>query len=391
MPIYKMGLNFNSLKDLTFESQKYVGGSLGSFGWYFYPFLPTFIFISFYFKDKLSIFLIIISLIFIFSVFYFQSYLRYIYPVFPFLIFFIVRCLAIVQLEDLLLYRSMKIVLIGTIFLNILFLPSATFQYRDLSFSKLVNTTARSDYINFNAPMRSAIEYLNLITSKDSNIAIFASPIIAGIKGKPLIAGWYNPNFQSLVAAASDKEKLIKLLVDMNVQTIVLSDDYIPFNTANLLQQITITEKQFGPISIRHLLPEFQFNDEKFKIGNFGTEGEWSYTNGTPFIPSSIQIISPQNSLNKIVDVTSGRKYKLSLIARSLVPDPKLKLQINWYSLNNQIIGSDITNFICSNEYQVFEKIVAVPYNAIKASIYLGSGSMAEVEIKSASFKELFI
>jgi len=88
-PIYKNEITFSTLYDLTFHSAKYLESGPGAGGFILLLLLVPMVLLLFFKKNTYIFAVFLGALLSFFSIFYFQTYLRYVYPVYALLYAFI--------------------------------------------------------------------------------------------------------------------------------------------------------------------------------------------------------------------------------------------------------------------------------------------------------------
>jgi hypothetical protein len=161
--------------------------------------------------------------------------------------------------------------------LNFAFLPAASWYYRDIDFRALLSASAKSKHELLRAPIRRAIDYINVSEGASARVGFFAPSMVAGLKGKAFVAGWHNYKFNSAVfhirSEAQQSQLLLRLLKENGINMIVLEEGFdfrgrFPA-LAPTLMSLTRLERQFGNISVRSLRKELLFSNDHFKNPDF--------------------------------------------------------------------------------------------------------------------------
>ena len=388
-PTFKMGFNFLTLRDATFSSGKFVEGQTGSFGWVFFAILPLSFLAALISRAKYAVPLVFVSITFIAMAFHSQSYLRYIFPAIPLLILVMAQGIVSIRVESKYLGATVVVVSWLLVGLNLMFLPAASWWYREMNISPILNATSRADFIENRSPVRSAVEYINASEGAQARVGIFSAPFVAGLKGTPFFANWYNDKFIRDIYNVTNVSQLTGLLRKNGINKIILDDGFSPPNIVPLLKSITTIEKQYGGISVRAVRRDLNFSEELLKSPDFQVITGWSLTDATQYNPKSHSVIvSISKIVTQAVEVTAGADYQLAATVRCVAPGSLFRLQVNWLSKKGDFLGTDLTPISCSEDFETHTKIVQAPNEASAGIIYAtGHSGLDQVEYKSLSFK----
>ena len=250
-PLYQSKLNFLSLRDVTFYSNRFIEGSPGAIGFLYFLLLPVSVAISFINQTKYSRLLFSISLCFVFVVFQMQSYLRYIYPIFPLIIFYMLQSFASIAQKMKSLYRKVMVFFVwAIIFLGLPYFLSCTQSYKIFNAQAFLSATEMNSFIRKHSPVRAAVIDINNDITRDSRVAFFSHPYGAGLKGHAIYANWYNNDFIFSVYAAQTKDDMMKLLENYHIETIILDENFNPGgrfpHIVPILKEITEPKEDYG-------------------------------------------------------------------------------------------------------------------------------------------------
>jgi hypothetical protein len=236
--------------------------------------MPTLIIILGYrFYRALTLFFLG-TLTFIATFYFTVSYLRYIYP--ATILLTVVISLAIEK--GVLTFGLIGRVVFGFSFvlvliLNILFLNAASY-YSDFPIKAMVDESFRRDQIIRKAPERLAVEFINQINLQNKPVIFIGNPFIAGLKAKPLIAEWYNPDFLAKIKSINSDGAAIDLLQEYAVGYLMVDKGWNTQNaqlgaSPSFFENVTTEIASFGNLSIREPRHEFLFKNEILKNSNF--------------------------------------------------------------------------------------------------------------------------
>jgi hypothetical protein len=256
IPLYQSHLDILSLRDVTFYSNRFIEGNPGAIGFVYFLFLPVTVAISLINQTKYSRLLLFISLCYVFLVFQMQSYLRYIYPIFPLIIFYMLQSLDSISQKMKSLYKIMIFFVWAFIFFGIPLFLSCTQSYRVFNTQAFLSATGMDIFIRKHSPVRAAVMDINNDFSQDTRVAFFSVPFAAGLKGHAIYANWYNNDFIFLIYGVKTKDDMIKILESYHIDIIILDENFNPGGAwpqiVPILKELTAPGKDYGQgISIR--------------------------------------------------------------------------------------------------------------------------------------------
>jgi Dolichyl-phosphate-mannose-protein mannosyltransferase len=256
-PIFEMGISWNTLYRLTFTSGIYLEGTLGSIGFTLLPMLLTSLLTILLFGNRPSRLLAFVSMAFFVLIFAKLSYLRYIYGVVAIWFVLIPYGMTLAVARSRLLHGAMWAVLVLTIPLNLLFLDSSCWLYRDFPvWNYYITGIGRRELLLQKAPIRLAIDYINLQNDPvDSGVAFFSAPLGAGLRGRPLYPNWFNARFAAAIKDAADPSLLAARLSEWNVLRVIL-DDHFDAAVVERVSRVSDESARWGNISVRTMRHE---------------------------------------------------------------------------------------------------------------------------------------
>jgi len=385
---YNAGIGLTTLYHLTFSSTRYLEGTNGAFGFSLLVMLPLSCSLIFVKKTYLSIMLPLISLVFIIVTFSGQSYLRYIYPTTPIFFFFVAVMLAFLIKTDIWLFRSLFWFGIISVILNLIFFPSAGWPHRSFEFNVLSKET-KEDFLYNHAPVRKAVDYINLVYGKSANVGFFSKPRIAGLKGQAYTNTWHNSGFSKAVSKARNTEKLLNVFKKYRLTHCIVTPDRAK-PIIDLLNKITEEEFSYKGVSVLKVSSKYFFSKELIKNGQFNNGlANWRVMPGVNFLPDRQSIVvSVHNHAKQIVPVTPNTRYALSVLARSHTPDTSLRIQVNWRDNRGKFLSTSTSAQLCGPDFKKIDKELISPENAVTGVVFAKGHSDQPVEIKRVSIKE---
>lgn len=395
-PLFRQGVHWLTLRDMTFDSGRFLEGQPGSFGWVFFVLLPVTMLAALLSKARHAFALTIVSILFIALTFHSQSYLRYIYPVVPLLILVMMQGIQHMGARQAMLGHTVMLtgwLLVG---LNVVFLPAASWYYRNLDFHAMFSASEKNNFLLVRNPIRRAIDFINVSEGASARVGFFAPGMVAELKGKAFIANWHNFKFNSALSgirSESQQPELLRLLKDNGINMIVLAEGFNPGGNLPalepMLKSLTTLEWQFGYVSVRSIRKDLLFTEELLKSPEFNDISNWSLSEPAQFQPGSQSVVvtATANAVQS-VPVAEGANYQLSARVRCVTKGSLFRLQVNWLDKNGSFLGAEITPIPCSDEYDTHTRVVRSPADAATGVVYATGHSGADkVEYKSLSFR----
>lgn len=396
-PLYTLGITWDVIYSMTFESGKYLEASAGASGFqWLLLFIPAVITLI-TFKRLRAIAVLLIGILSFVMVFNSQSYLRY---AFPSLIILIAA--AGVALGSALSARSpsrhlWSVAAVITVALNLLFLNAGGF-YRDFALESLPDQSSREKYLQARLPIKSAVKLVNQLNVEQTPVAVFADPLAAGLSGDALYPNWYNFVFQGEVISVLTEQDIVDILLKRGVNYVILDANWNGVNCCPgedgvkkqaLIEKVTEKIAEYGPLSIRRIKVNHDFKAELLTNPDFTSINGWvlaanaKYDANTGVILASVDSPSTQR-----VAVTAGRRY-LNTVSARCAKEPTLgRIQINWFDTKGQFVNTDIKTFECTPTWSEHAMEVAAPPNTVNAEVYVTGHSSIPLEFKSNSLRQ---
>lgn len=242
-PLYNYSDIKRFLYDFTFHSNKFIEGTYGAAGFFWLIFaIPTALFYLFYQANKLYKFIFFFCILSWISVFYFQSYMRYIVFLIP--IFYILFIYALIHIESLVTKNYtyfLRALIFIIIFLNLVHLNSAT-NYGYINFNVIRNDDKTNYYEKF-LPIQYRIKYINRYDlSENKNLLLMSEPQGANFKGKAFYLNWYNPTLLDQFKEALVKDQLYLFFLKNKYDYIIFDKNFLNNNFLYVGNNLTKSE-----------------------------------------------------------------------------------------------------------------------------------------------------
>ena len=205
--------------DVTFRSSKFLESQNGALGlsWIFLILLLLTAPRSMFTRPVLAA-LLVGSFFFLFT-FSRASYIRYLIPAFPLLLFGFAGYLRALHSEQPNLYRTVVGMTVATILSGAFLLPSSGYWHKNFCLSPLKFKTEAKEYIERNAPARVMVEYLNRAAPGEP--AAFFWIGIAGLRGRPYTSGSHTFEFLRRCEEAHSAEAVKELMAENGIRYFV--------------------------------------------------------------------------------------------------------------------------------------------------------------------------
>lgn len=257
-PLYRSGISFRTLYDLTFNSERFLESGPGAGGFSLLLLLVPSAIYMVYKKNKIALILGLSGLLMFLLEFQFQSYLRYVFPVFAIFYTFIGISLSELKINSPFLYKISALISFLSLVLNLIFINSAA-NYKTFPIELLFNEDTRTRYVTESIPIRDAVQYINSLIT-DEPVLVMANPMVAGLKVDALYPIWYNVKLQEKMVEAKTPEKMTQLIRDAGVRYIILDSSWEPYwakgywgdnSVTGLVAAISNPISTFGTVTVR--------------------------------------------------------------------------------------------------------------------------------------------
>ena len=387
-PLFHSGVVWDLPYQLVFASDKYLEATVGASGFqWLLLLLPSTALLLFLSKWRAGL-LLLIGALSLMSVFHFQSYLRYIFPVLLLLSVLAGVALSQVNLLGKLPALGMVIAGVASIGLNLVFISAGVWIYRDMPIMSVFDPSDRDQFLMDRLPIRRAVDLVNVLNSARTPVAFFASPFGAGLNADALYPNWYNHEFYRSVEAAKDAPSLSKVLADHRSSIVILESTWGSGAQRDIVIAATRLVADFGPVSVRMLKKEVDFSSELL------TNPDLTGTQGWTLFPGAVQpegvdslVVTVSSPAVQTVPVQGGRSYLNTVQARCKDTRAQGRVQVNWLDSGAGFISASIQRFDCTSEWSEHAQEITAPQRAAAAVVYAVSNSDLAIEVNSVSMK----
>lgn len=388
-PLFNQRLSWHSLYGVEFRTHEYLESQDGAAGFQYLWLFPMSLMALAYGRRSIAVTAAAAAgLAGCMAVLEFQPYLRYLYPGFALITAAGFASLALIRNRAPGLARVFVAACVALAALNIYFFAASGWYHRGFYLLSLFNQTENQQYIDALAPSRRAIDYLN-VTSPGQPAWFLGPPQIAGLIGRPYVANWHQPVFNSEVSAAKTAPDLLTVVKGHGLHYFVAPRDLTEFKDSpaifNFLSEYTVTQWQAGSIVLRRLRSDAALTTmfDSPDAGKGWTE--WQRNGNPAFVPASGAMkVSLTDTLVRGVPVRSELDYLYSMEASCPEPDTELRLQINWHDASGKFIATALDPRPCDLAWRTYAKPVKPPENARSGIVIIGGHGAKPVLVRRA-------
>lgn len=379
------GLTWDVLYQVTFHTERFLESHPGAAGFQWLLLLVPGFFALVFRRQHRGTLLFAVAGLCIFMAFQSVTYLRYIFPSFAWVAAGIGVVLSSGQ-TDSIEGRTMPVAAMAVVLLNLLFFKAGT-SYGHLSLQPLLSQTGRETYLNNRLPIRNAVKLVNELNVKWTPVAVFSSPLTAGLNSDALYPNWYNFQFQAKVSESKTAEDIAHLLMDEGVDYVILDRNWGTADKKALIEDATEKLSDMGVISIRKLDNRYRFKTELLKNPDFSSKEAWVLpSNGSEKLADPLTV-SATAPAYQMVSVVPGRRYQNSITARCADHQSQGRMQVNWLDSKSNFLSTEIQVFECSMAATTYTMEVVAPSKASIAVVYASGHTSIPIIFSKVSFK----
>ncbi len=384
---FVQGVSWDIIYQTTFHSEKYMESRMGATGFqWLILFLPALLFTLFTKKYK-GLLLFVIAILAIVLTFNSTAYLRYIFPSFVWVAAGIGVVLSFQNYKYNLLAKIFYVAAGVVVILNLAFFKTAT-SYGGFSFRPILSSEGRENYINKRLPIRRAVKLVNQVNTSNAPVAIFSSPLTAGLNANALYPNWYNHNFSARVREINSVEEMAMLLIDMDISYVVLDSVWGDDTKRAYVESVTIETARFGAVSVRRLHNKYQYTTELLENSDFTKNKGWNFLVAEFEHLEGSVVVNVSNPAIQLVDVKVGKRYKNEVTASCENDNTQGRMQVNWLDSKSLLISADIQLFDCNPVSKTYSMEIIAPSGAAKAVVYAVGHTKELLTINKVSFRK---
>lgn len=380
------GLTWDVIYQSTFHTETFLEAKPGTPGFtWLLLFFPALLVLMFYRQHK-GLILITVAVLSIALTFQSLTYLRYIFPSFVWVATAIGVAISTVEVRSGFLKKVLTFAGWLVVFLNLVFFNSGT-HYGDLFINPLLSSSDRESYLNSRLPIRNSIKLVNMLNIGQDPVAVFSSPLTAGLASDGLYPNWYNQKFQAKVNSTATAEDMAQLLLSQGVFFVVLDNNWGAAVKRRAIEDVTEKLSEQGSISVRKLKSSYLFQTELLVNSNLASCEEWTLSTGLGCQSDNITV-SVSSPAFQVVSVTPGRTYQNTVSTICADQLTQGRMQVNWLDSNSVFISTDIQVFDCEFKETTLAMVVKSPRNAAYAVVYASGHTSMPITFNKVSFKQ---
>ena len=375
------GMTWDTLYRMVFQSPQFIEGRVGAAGfqWLLLPTAAVAVLLS---GNKKALCILLVGAGAMFMTFQSTAYLRYVFP--SFALFSVI--LALPFSDARIFPRSLAIAAGAVLVLaNTRFIQAATY-YGEIKPSALLSQAGREAFLLERLPIRKMVDTVNALNSGYQPVAVFASPLMAGLHGDALYASWYNLKWKGEFDAATSPAELTRRLRQRQVNWLVIDLKSLPQAQLDRLLAVSTSYSRLGNLDLRKLNAthyELLLNPDLSSLDGWNLLSPSTYDTSRKILTVNVKTPATQR-----VDVTPGLTYTNSVSARCTEAATTGRIQANWMDDQGDFISASIATFDCTTHWETHEMSVIAPANATSAVIYASGHTDTPLEFKSLSFRQ---
>lgn len=375
------GMTWDTLYRMVFQSPQFIEGRVGAAGfqWLLLPTAAVAVLLS---GNKKALCILLVGAGAMFMTFQSTAYLRYVFP--SFALFSVILALPFSDARAF--PRSLAIAAGAVLVLaNTRFIQAATY-YGEIKPSALLSQAGREAFLLERLPIRKMVDTVNALNSGYQPVAVFASPLMAGLHGDALYASWYNLKWKGEFDAATSPAELTRRLRQRQVNWLVIDLKSLPQAQLDRLLAVSTSYSRLGNLDLRKLNAthyELLLNPDLSSLDGWNLLSPSTYDTSRKILTVNVNTPATQR-----VGVTPGLTYINSVSARCTEAATTGRIQANWIDDQGDFISTSIETFDCTTHWETHEMSVVAPANATSAVIYASGHTDTPLEFKSLSFRQ---
>lgn len=384
--VFGKGLTWDVLYQVTFHSERFLESRAGAAGFqWLLLFAPAFL-ILLASRSCRGLVLFVVAALSVALTFQSTAYLRYVFPSFAWVAAGIGVAISAGYPGSVVFRRVLFVVGWTVILLNVAFFKSGTY-YGDLSLQALMSKSDRETYLNNRLPIRNAIELVNNLNTGRTAVAVFSSPLTAGLNSDGLYPNWYNYRFQAKVSETKTSGDMADLFMDQGVDYVILDNNWGTLEKRMMIEGVTQKLNASGSITVRKLDDSYRFQTELLKNPGFLAFDGWTFFTNKSGQAAGQVAVTVTAPASQPVSVVPGRRYQNSVTAMCADQPTQGRVQVNWLDSKGGFITTDINVFNCSSAETSHSMEVTAPANASTAIVYATAHGNLSVIITKVSFR----
>ncbi|MDE0001835.1 MAG: hypothetical protein OXQ29_03985 [Rhodospirillaceae bacterium] len=340
-------------------------------------------------RDLRALLLLGIALFSVVVIFQFQAYLRYVIPALLLLCVVLGVAVSACARRHRWVGGGMLAVAGLTVLLNLLFLGSATTKYRDVPVLDLFRAGGADALVQVRAPVRNAVELVNVVNELGFSVAFMSSSLAAGLKSEAMFTNWYNRRFRREIYGADDVNAFLRVLKEHRAKYVIF-DRRKKQNAGPVLgyiEEIGVPLAEFGAVTVYRIDDRHFYSEEMLqKTGKF-IAPPWTISSGVERMANGAVLVSNRAPVVQGVAVREDGFYLNTVKARCEDGDGYGRVQVNWHDKRGRRLKSDIRVFRCATDWSLESQELVAPAGASTARVFGASHANTPLQVAEISFR----
>lgn len=387
--IFGKGVSWDVLYRITFESGKYLEAGPGASGFqWLMLYSPTAAFLLAA-RHIRGIVLLLAGTLTVVLVFHSVSYLRYVFPAWVILAAAIGVAMSSVLATSGHIKKAWTVVATAAVALNLLFFCSGA-PYKDFALKSISDENSRTRYLSSRLPIRNAVELVNNLNVGGNSVAVFSSPLTAGLAANALYADWTNTVFEKEITQATSERDIVDSLLRRGVVFVILDSNWKSGSVKiEQIKKATEVLAENNSVSVRRIKADYLFKTELLVDPDFESINGWVLSPSTKY-DAKTGVISANVSTpaTQSVVVSPNRHYLVTVVARCATVPALGRVQVNWIGSGGEFVNADIKTFECSDSWTEQAMQVIAPKGITTAVVYVSGHTKEPLEFKRASLRQ---
>ncbi len=388
---FKAALTWDLPYRMVFSSDEFGAGRVGGSGFQWLTLAAPATAAIAITRDLRLFLLLGIAVFSVVVIFQFQTFLRYVFPAFLMMSVVLGVAVSVSARRRDWIGGGMLAVAGLTVVLNLLFLGSATSKYRDIPVLDLFRAGGTETLVRVRAPVRNAVELVNVVNELGFSVAFMSSPLAAGLTSDALFPNWYNRQFRQELYGADDENAFLEVLKENRAKYVIF--DRRRKENAGLIfsyiEKIGVPLAENGSVTVYRIDNSYFYSEEMLqKPGEF-VAPPWTISANVERIDDGAVSVSNRSPVAQSVPVREGEFYLNTVKARCEVADAHGRVQVNWYDNNGERLKSDIRVFRCAENWSRESQEIIAPKGAHTARVYGASHANTPIQVAEISFRSI--
>ena len=384
--LFEHHADFRLLYDVTFNSTLFLESRPGAMGLLWFVLLPIMLLVIARTKPR-WLPALLASVLMVVGVFAFQSYLRYILPVLPFLA--VATGVALTWLTES--SRTGRIlvtcILVTGSLAGLYLYPSVGSRYEGMGLPPFHGSSAEAALLGKLAPGRLLPPVINALQLK--KVLWIGPPQIAGTLAEIQTPNWSFPDFYKTFVAANSIGSLRQLIVLGNYDAIAVvgvSRACTRPVFCDFLQQYTTTAYERNDVALHVVDQRRLYEIEMLLNPDFVSTPEPWQGNGTYDAASGSVVVTGLAWYSQTVAVQAGRKYLLESVARC--QNGPYRMQVSWMNAAHKPISDFAKAVFCTRDFETTSEFITAPPQATSVKVFaIGHHGFRDIEISRVSMR----